>query len=184
MSDCQHVWEMTNIRFGFIVFEKCFHCDGLRTYFTLETNPFLGDRYREGDHHWTRMENAQSFQFDLKCSKCDLTEKFYDLMGLMHCTGCMADCELDVQRQKYEAERTWIIIAFGFFPEALTNPIPQNKLDILTNHFNQRRDTSRSKILVLPFNKIKDLPRCKGDFIYDVGMLSKEPPPKERKPVF
>ncbi len=166
---------MTNIQFGFIVFEKCFQCNGLRTYFSVEDNPILGDRYREGDHHWTRVENAQSFRFNLTCTKCNHLENFYDLMGLMHCTGCLSDCELDILQKKYEAEKTWIVIAFGFLPEAQTKPIPQFKLDILTDYFNQRRDISRSKIKVLPFSLIKDLPRCKGDFMHDVGMLSQEP---------
>jgi len=183
MSECQHSWEMTNIQFGFIVFEKCFQCNGLRTYFSTEDNPFLGDRYREGDHHWTRMENAQSFTFDLVCPKCRHIEKFDDFMGLMHCTGCMSDCELDILRKKYEAEKTWIVVAFGFLPDAISKPIPQLKLDMLTDYFNQRRDTTRSKIKVLPFNLIKDLPRCKGIFMHDVGMLSKEPV-TERKSLF
>ena len=183
MSNCQHIWDMINIQFGFIVFEKCFHCNGLRTYFSVEDNPILGDRYREGDCHWTRMENAQSFRFDLQCTKCTHMEKFDDLMGLLHCTGCLPDCELDILRKKYETERTWTIVAFGFLPEAETTPIPEYKLDILTDYFNQRRDTLRSKIKVLSFNLIKDLPRCRGDFIYDVGMLSQEPL-KDRKSVF
>jgi hypothetical protein len=95
----------------------------------------------------------------------------------------MEDCEIDSLRRKFEKERTMIIVAFGFLPEAIENPIPQQKLDILTDYFNQRRDTSRSKIKVLPFNLIKNLPRCKGDFLHDVDMLSKEPP-KKRKSVF
>ena len=72
----KHVWEMTNIQFGFMVFEKCFHCNGLRTYFSDEDHPILGDRYRQGDCHWTRMENAQSFVFDLQCTKTGHVEKF------------------------------------------------------------------------------------------------------------
>ncbi|MCK4821910.1 hypothetical protein KA005_39455 [bacterium] len=183
MTKCQHRWEMTNIRFGFIVFEKCFHCNGLRTYFSEEDNPILGDRYREGDCQWTRVENAQSFMFDLKCKECNRVEKFDDLMGLMHCTGCLPDCELDILQKKYEAEKTWIVIAFGFLPAAHKKPISARKLDILTDYFNQRRDTSRSKIKVLSFNLIKDLSLCRGDFIFDVGMLSREPQ-EDRKPIF
>lgn len=44
MSECEHQWDMANIQFGFVVFEKCFHCNCMRTYFTgkgwrfLETN--------------------------------------------------------------------------------------------------------------------------------------------------
>jgi hypothetical protein len=183
MTDCQHVWEMTNTKFGFVVFEKCFHCNQLRTYFSVEESPVLGDKYREGDHYWSRIENAQSFQFDLRCKKCSRLEKFQDLMGLLFCTGCLPDCEVEIQRKKYEAERTWVLVAFGFLPKAKNEPIPPLRLKILEDYFNQRRDTSRSRIAILPFNLIKDLSLCKGDFIHDVGMLSLEPP-EERKPLF
>jgi len=183
MSECQHQWKMANIQFGFVVFEKCFHCNGLRTYFSTEDTPILGDKYREGDHYWSRVENAQSFRFDLQCTKCNHLEKYDDLMGLLHCTGCLPDCEVEILRKKYEAERTWILVAFGFLPKAKTEPIPTYKLDTLTDYFNQRRDTSRSRIKIVPFNLIADLSLCKGDFIHDVGMLSLEPP-KERKPLF
>ncbi|RKX18079.1 MAG: hypothetical protein DRP26_05875 [Candidatus Zixiibacteriota bacterium] len=183
MPECQHQWEMTNIKFGFVVFEKCFHCNGLRTYFSTEDTPILGDKYREGNHFWSRVENAQSFRFDLKCMKCGHLEKFEDLMGLLYCTGCLPDCEVEILRKKYEAERTWVVVAFGFLPEAIAKPIPSYKLNMLTDYFNQRRDTSRSKIKVISFNLISDLSRCKGEFIHDVGMLSLEPP-KGRKPLF
>lgn len=183
MSECQHQWEMRNIQFGFVVFEKCFHCSGLRTYFSVEDIPILGDKYREGDCYWSRVENAQSFRFDLQCTKCNHLEKFNDLMGLLHCTGCLPDCGVEILRKKYEAERTWVMVAFGFLPKAKEKPIPEYKLDILTDYFNQGRDINRSRIKIVPFNLIEDLSRCKGDFVHDVGMLSLEPP-EERKPLF
>jgi hypothetical protein len=104
-------------------------------------------------------------------------------MGLLHCSGCLPACEVEILQKKYEAERTWILVAFGFLPQAKTKPIPPYKLDILTDYFNQRRDTSRSRIKIVPFNLIKDLSLCKGDFIHDVEMLSLEPP-GVRKPLF
>jgi hypothetical protein len=174
---------MINIQFGFVVFEKCFHCNGLRTYFSEEERPILGDVYRDGDCYWNRVENAQSFRFDLQCKECQRVEKFRDLMGLLHCTGCLPDCRVDLMRRELEEGRTWILVAFGFLPKAATEPIPDYKLDILTDYFNQRRDTTRSRIKIVPFNLIDDLSRCKGDFMHDVGMLSQEPP-EERKPVF
>lgn len=183
-SNSEHEWEMTNIQFGFIVYEKCYQTNELRTFFSVEDNPILGDRYREGKKHWTRMENAQSFRFDLKCQKTGELVSFKDLMGLMYCTGCLPDCEFTRLRQKYDAEKTMIIIAFGFFPQTMEKPIPEIKLNILTDFFNQRRDISRSKIKLLPFNLIKDLNRCRGEFLHDVAMLSQEPPPKERKSLF
>ncbi|NOZ61887.1 MAG: hypothetical protein GXO74_09415 [Calditrichaeota bacterium] len=184
MTSATQEWEMKNIQFGFIVYEKCYQTDELRTFFTTEANPILGDRYREGKKHWTRMGVAQSFQFDLRNKKTGETIPFNDLMGLMYCTGCMSDCELDVLRQKYEKERTMVIVAFGFFPESLENPIPQEKLDVLTEYFNLRRDTARSKIKVLASTLIKDLSRCRGEFLHDIDMLSQEPPAAERKPLF
>ena len=183
MSECTHIWEMVNVRFGSIAFEKCFHCNGLRTYFMPEIDLATGDEYREGPHFWNRVENAQSFRFDLQCSECEKVETFSELMGLMHCTGCMPDCKVDILRRKLEVEKTWIVVAFGFLPQELNKPIVPEKLEILTEYFNQRRDTSRSKVAIVPFTMIDDLSRCFGDFIHDVGMLSKEPV-EDRKHLF
>lgn len=176
MSECRHRWEMANIQFGFVVFEKCSHCNNLRTYFSVDDT---WDEYREGDCLWSIVENAQTFRFDLKCRECNHVEKFTDLMGLLYCTSCLPDCEAEILRKKYEAEKTWILVAFGFLPQALTKPIEERKLDILTDYFNQRRDTSRSKIKIISFSLISDVSRCRGEFIHDVGMLSQEP--EERK---
>jgi hypothetical protein len=183
MPECQHQWEMTDIQFGFMTFEKCYHCNGLRNYFSVDDNPILGGKYREGACFWSQVENAQSFRFNLKCRKCQRLEKFDDLLGLLHCTGCLSDCPVEILRQQYEAKRTWITVAFGLVDKKKMIPFAPGKLDILTDYFNQRRDTSRSTIKVIPFDLIKDLSRCKGDFVNDVGMLSLEPPP-ERKPLF
>jgi hypothetical protein len=184
MPECHHHWEMTDIQFGFVVFEKCFHCNALETYFATEVNPILGDKYREGDCFWSRVENAQSFRFNLRCSKCGHLEKFNDLMGFLHCTGCLADCQVDILQKQYEAEKTWILVAFGFLLKTGRQSIPSHKLDTLTDYFNQRRDTSRSRIKILSFDVIEDLSHCRGDFIHDVGMLSTEAPPQERLPLF
>ena len=103
-------------------------------------------------------------------------------MGLLYCTGCLPDCKVEVLRKEYAAKKTFLLVAFGHVPEAQNNPIPQRKLDILTEHFNQRRDTSRSTVKIVPFNLIDKLSVCRGEFIHDVGMLSLEPP-EERKPL-
>jgi len=183
MSMCQHHWEMTDIQFGFVVFEKCFHCNSLRTYFTAGDAPVLGDKYREGDCYWSRVENAQSFTFNLRCVKCGQVESFTDLMGLLHCTGCLTDCRVEVLQQELERQQTRILVGFGFLPRVETRQMPASKLDILADYFNQRRDTSRSRIKIVSADLIDDLSCCRGDFIHDVGMLSMEPP-TERKTLF
>ncbi|MCK4942949.1 MAG: hypothetical protein KAS65_05195, partial [Candidatus Aminicenantes bacterium] len=83
---CAHTCEMVNVDYGFVITEKCYNCDKISTYFSLESRPPL-EEYREGDHFWNVMESAQSFRFDLKCTKCGKVEKFDNLMGLMMCTG-------------------------------------------------------------------------------------------------
>lgn len=183
MSECKHQWEMTNVEFGFVVFEKCYHCNSLRTYFSLEDVQVLGDKYREGGCFWNRVENAQSFRFDLRCRLCNELVKYDDLMGLLHCTGCLPDCEVDIIQKRLESEKVWILVALGFIDKAKRPPQSFRKLEMLTTYFNQHRDTSRSRIKIISYGLIKDISLCRGDFIHDAGMLSQEPP-AERKPLF
>ncbi|MFH0990162.1 MAG: hypothetical protein V1799_09125 [bacterium] len=177
MADCQHTWQMFNVQFGFTVFEKCTHCQNIRTYFSLQDT---WDEYREGECLWGIVENAQTARFDLQCSACEHIERFDDLLGLLYCTSCMEECKVEKIRKQLEAQRIWILVAFGYIPETLLKPISENRLQILSDYFNQRRDTSRSTIQILPFHLIETISLCRGEFIHDVGMLSLEAP-AERK---
>ncbi len=184
MSGCRHHWEMANVQFGFVVFEKCFHCSRVRTYFTRENVPVLGDEYREGDHFWHRVENAQTFRFDLVCAHCGDAENYDDLMGLLYCTGCLPDCRLEIMRQRMEAVRAHLVMACGFLTETQTMPrqISAPKLEKLANYFNQRRAAARSKIAICSFDLEDGFARCKGEFLHDVGMLSQVPVTDRRSP--
>ena len=173
MATCSHNWEMTNLRHGFAVFEKCSHCQGIRTYFSTADT---WDEYREGDCTWSIVENTQTIQFDLRCTRCHETESYSDLLGLMTCTSCLEHCEVEKMQKRLEADRTWVLVAFGNLPSAISAPLPPRKLDILGDYFNQRRDVSRSRIRFLPSNMIVSIPLCRGDFILDIGNLSLEPP--------
>jgi hypothetical protein len=181
MPKFQHTWEMTDIQFGFIIFEKCVRSNNLRTYFSKNNPPSIGDEYREDNHTWRCMESVQSFRFNLRCKKCGRLEKFYDLMGFLYCTGCLPDCEVEIQQKKLEPQKKWVMLAFGHLPKKQALSFSQKRLDILQNYFNQRRDTSRSTIVILSYDLIENFSRCKGEFIHDVGMLSNESPPAERK---
>lgn len=175
MTEHQSHWEMINIRFGFIAFEKCFHCNQIRTYFSAEETPDPGEEYREGEHFWIGVENAQSFMFDLRSKDSGEVVKFDDLMGLMHVTSCPADSKLAEVLKQSEAGRTMVLVAFGFLPQEPTPSVLADKLGILTDYFNQRRDPSRPKIMIVPSTLMGDVSRCHGDFIHDIGMLSEEP---------
>jgi hypothetical protein len=184
MDGCQHQWKMSNIKYGFVAFDKCYHCGMLKTFFTESGSLSFDDEYRQGDHYFNRVENAQSFQFDLTCNLCGQTIPFRDLVGLFQCTSCMADCKVEILQKELAQEKTWLMVAFGLLPDSIKKPMPQEKLDVLTEYFNQRRDTSRSRMKIVDFNLIKDLSRCHGIFLLDIGLLSKEPPAEERPSVF
>jgi len=172
MSDCQHSWKMTNVQFGFSVFERCSHCQSLRTYYSSQDT---WDQYQEGEHSWSIVENAQTLRFDLECRLCHRRESFQDLLGLMYCTSCLPDCEAERIRKEAEKNRTWILVAFSHLPDGLKHPVGEDRLAILSDYFNQRRDTTRSTIRFIPFTRIKKISLCRGEFIHDVGMLSLEP---------
>lgn len=180
MSSCSHSWKMVNLQFGFTVFEHCSHCQGLRTYFSREGT---WDQYQEEGCLWDIVENAQTLRFDLQCQKCDEVQKYGDLLGFLYCTSCLKECEVEKIRRESEKNRTWVLVAFSFLPEGLKKPISQDRLQILADYFNQRRDTSRSTLRILPFSMIRSISHCRGEFIHDVGMLSLEPQ-TERKSLF
>lgn len=177
-DNCSHMWEMTNIVYGHIITEKCFHCDKISTYFMVDLKPSL-EEYREGEHFWNVMETAQSIRFDLRCPTCGLVEQFDDLMGLMMCTGCDEKCEVDVLRKKLEPEKTWIYVAFGFLPADERKQLSPEKIAILENYFNSRRKTSKSRIKIVSDEMVKSLATCYAEVIKDVDMLSLTPPEGE-----
>ena len=88
---CAHTCEMVNVDYGFVITEKCYNCDKISTYFSLESRPPL-EEYREGDHFWNVMESAQSFRFDLKCTKCGKLSYSYELKKL-RCPKCNGEVD-------------------------------------------------------------------------------------------
>lgn len=181
ISECKHFWEMTNIEFGHVLFERCSHCDTVRSHFSVDN--IFGDEYREGDCSFSDVKSVQSFRFDLKCKTCDTLVNYRSFSGLLHCTGCLDDCPVEILQKECAAKKIWLLVAFGFLPVDKEKPFPPHLLNILTDYFNQRRDTSRSSIKIVSFEMIENFSICKGDFLYDRGMLSLEPE-TDREPLF
>ena len=173
-----HQWEMANVKYGFMITEKCFHCDKIATYFSDKEKPPL-EEYREEDHFWNVVESAQSVQFDLKCSGCGHIEEYNDLMGLMMCTGCDEKCEVDVLMKKLEPERTWVYVAFGFLPIDEQRQLSKEKIAILENYFNHRRKSSRSRIKLVSNKMVTSYATCYAEVIRDLDLLSLTPPANE-----
>ncbi len=172
---CSHSWEMANVRYGFIITEKCHECSKISTYFSLYDRPPL-EEYRDKDHFWNVVESAQSIQFDLKCGKCGEEEKFDDLMGLMMCTGCDPVCEVDVAMKKLASQRTWVYVAFGFLPVDERPQLSKEKIAALEDYFNQRRKSTNSSIKIVSSELVKDYAVCYAEVIRDLDLLSLSPP--------
>ena len=174
-ENCSHSWEMVDILPGFIITEKCYNTGQLSSYFSLEERPPL-EEYRDGDNFWNVMESAQSIRFNLKCNKCNKLIDYRELLGLMMCTGCDEACEVDTLMKKFEPERTWIYVAFGFLPVEDKKQPSQEQIGYLEDYFNQRRKSSKSRIKIVSLEMVKDISTCYAEVIRDVDMLSLEPP--------
>ena len=175
---CMHTWEMINIQSGYIITENCFRCHKTSTYFSAGEWPPL-EEYREGEHFWNVMEVAQSIRFDLKCMVCGEVVQFGELAGLMMCTGCDEKCQIDHLMKELEKSRTWVYVAFGFFPVDERKQLSLEKLTILEEYFNQRRKSSFSSVKIVGSEMINDIARCFAEMIKDVDMLSLTAPENE-----
>lgn len=169
-KDCCHAWKMIHVAYGYIITEKCSKCEEISTYFTFEDRPPL-EEYREDDHFWNVMESAQSFRFDFQCEKCGVVETFEELMGLLMCTGCHKECQVAKLQDVLEKEKTWVYVAFGFLPEARHRPLPAEKIAMLEDFFNRRRNSPDSRIKIVSQELVSDYSLCYGKVIKDVNML-------------
>jgi len=174
-ESCKHSWEMTNVKPCFIITEGCFECKKISTYFSLEEKPPI-EEYRDEKHIWNVLGHAQSIRFDLQCKKCGKLVKLEEFAGLMMCTSCEENCKVCSLMQELEKERTWVYVAFGFLPPDERKQLDKEQISVLEDYFNQRRQSSTSKIKIVSGDLIDDFSLCYGDIIKDVDMLSTKPP--------
>ena len=167
---CSHLWEMINVASGLVVMKKCFHCARVSTCFVFHNKPPL-EPYHEGKHFWNFMESDPSFHFDLKCNKCGTLVKLDELVGLMLCTGCDETCEVDIIRRKLEPEHVCVYIALGYRPIDERKQLPQEKISVLQDYFNQQCNALKSKIKIVSHEMIKSIETCYAEMIKDVEML-------------
>jgi hypothetical protein len=100
---------------------------------------------------------------------------FHELAGLMMCTGCDENCQVDHIRKEVEKERTWVYVAFGFLPEDEVEQLIPEKISILEDYFNQRRKSKTSSIKIVSSDLISEIRNCYAHLIKDVGMLELRP---------
>ncbi|HVP56776.1 MAG TPA: hypothetical protein VMU02_01665 [bacterium] len=170
---CNHSWTMTDVKYGFIVTEKCYHCNLVRTYFTFEEAP-PKEEYKEGAHYWNYEGSAQSIKFNMRCGQCSKVVTFEDLMGLMQCMACDEACHVNIISQICEAQNIWVYAGLAY-KSGKEIDLPAEKLDVLTTYFTSRLRTPGKKILVLPGSLRKNPETCRGEILKDVGMVSLTP---------
>ena len=168
---CNHHWTMVNVQTGFIITETCYRCKKVSSYFSFEDTPPL-EEYRDKDHFWNVIGNTQSIQFDLRCEFCEKLVEFKELSGLMMCTSCDKKCKIDKMMKELAKERTWIYVAFGFLPFEEREQVTPEKLTILEKYFNQRRQSSTSRIKIIGPELIDNVSTCYAEVIQDIGLLS------------
>lgn len=166
---------MVDVQTGFIITETCYRCKKISSYFSFEDTPPL-EEYRDKEHFWNVIGSTQSIRFNLLCSSCQKLVQFNELSGLMMCTSCDKKCEVDKIMKKLAKERTWIYIAFGFLPIEEREQVSPEKIAILEDYFNHRRQSSTSKIKIFGPDLINNISTCYAEVIQDVGMLSLTPP--------
>lgn len=177
---CSHLWQMVNVGYGYIITEQCSDNKTVATYFSKDEPPL--EEYRDGEHFWNVMETAQSIRFDLQCTKCKQLENFNQLMGLMMCTGCIDDCEVNRLLLELKPERTYVYVAFGFLPVEEKKQLSADQLTILEAYFNQRRRTSAtgspsdSRIKIVGHDMVENYATCYAEVIRDLDLLSLQPP--------
>jgi hypothetical protein len=164
---------MTGVRDGFIVTEKCYHCNKMRVFFSYEDVP-PKDEYKEGDHYWNYAGSAQSVKFDMECPQCGKTVSFEKLMGLMQCVGCHERCHLNMLSRICEAQNVWLYAALAY-ETGMEVDLPVEHMEVLTAYFTSRLRTPGKKILVVPGSLRLDPDTCRGEMLRDVGMLSLTP---------
>jgi hypothetical protein len=174
-TTCRHQWDMIDTTYGFLVTEKCFHCGMISTEFSLDPTPPL-EEYREGDHTWNLVESAQTIRYNLNCRSCGLRVDLKGLLGLMVCTGCDPVCEVDGLRRRFEPERRWVYVAFGFLPEEKHVQLTDEKIAALEEYINQLRRSRTSSIKIVPGRMVSKIQNCYGEVIKDTDMLSLTPP--------
>jgi hypothetical protein len=141
----------------------------IATYMSFEASPPL-QQWRDGEHLWNVIETAQSIRFDLSCGSCGTLVTYDELLGLMMCTGCDENCRVHQLQQKLAPERTWVYVAYGYRPVEEKKQLSEDKIAVLETYFNQRRQSSRSRIRIVSHELVSDISKCYAEVIKDMDL--------------
>jgi len=169
MSECNHKWEMVDIRHGYLVIEGCPKCGGRSAFFSTEAIAPI-DEYQEGDHRWIYLGSYQATKFNLKCNECGKLVDLDDMMGLMMSTCDDPECGV-FKAGRDAGGKTWVYVALcADSTHESGKCVSSEGIKALNEYFNQNIGAPGKKILVVPCSLCCSIDRCEGIVIADTGL--------------
>lgn len=180
MDTCSHNWEMTDIRYGYLVVEACARCGGRSSFFSTEVSAPI-DEYQEGDHFWTHWGHSQAVKFNLRCADCGDMVDLDDMAGLMMSTCDDPQCQV-ARLSEAGGKDTWVYVALCTdSTHASGKCVSEEGIKALNGYFNQKIQQPGKKILVVPCSQCCSVDVCKGVVLADVGLTEMDEPVVSRE---
>jgi hypothetical protein len=169
---------MIGVTHGLVVMKKCFHCGKVSTCFCPHDKlPLEGSH--EDNHFWNFVEGDPAVHFDLKCGKCGKVVLMKELVGLMICTGCDPECQVDAVRREVEPQDVQVCIALGRRPIDERKQIPPEKAAAIQQYFDRRVQSGNTRTKVVSHHLVRSIERCYAKVIEDAEALAAVPSRKK-----
>lgn len=147
-TECDHRWVQTNQQEGFLYIEYCYHCKRFRGFFSAESC-YLGDEYVENKHRWNYYFSSRSMKFDLMCAKCRTNVVMDDLLGIMCCSGCTDQCQMNLITKL--AKESHICVLAALFETPLKGEAADwSRYKILNQYYRDEFKDRGQRFLILP----------------------------------
>lgn len=89
----------------------------------------------------------------------------------MMCTGCDEECEVDAIKRQLEPEGTQVYIALGNRPVAERKQIPEEKIAVLQEYFQQQYKSLKTGIKIVFHKMVKSIGSCYAEMVKDADAL-------------
>jgi hypothetical protein len=89
----------------------------------------------------------------------------------MICTGCDERCEVDALRRELEPQGTRVCIVLGRRPIEERKQIPDEKIAMLQEYFDQQAKSLKSKIRLVRDTIVRSLDNCYAEVLKDAYIL-------------
>ncbi|MFH1263027.1 MAG: hypothetical protein V1495_06240 [Pseudomonadota bacterium] len=167
-------YERVNARPGFVVIEEEGGTGRHRAYFA-EGSTAPREDYQEGGRRWSHVADAQSVRFDLRDTRTGEVTKLDELLGLMYFASAKPGSDFHKIGELALGRKIHVYVAVTAEGKGgVPKPLSLEKLQALTQAFNERLLTQNKMIVILPdhFDVYRHL--TFGEIMVDFGMTSME----------